>query len=72
MLNACKYFIKIVYDGQGALIAFSLIINLGLVTFYHFDHFPDYVYLLTSPRPSPSPKSRPQKGKEEFGLWASH
>ena len=50
MLNACKYFIKIVYDGQGALIAFSLIINLGLVTFYHFDHFPDYCQAL-APNP---------------------
>ena len=31
---------------------------------------------LTSPRPSPSPKPKahksPKKGKEEFGLWASH
>ena len=31
---------------------------------------------LTSPRPRPSPKPKapksPKKGKEEFGLWASH
>ena len=27
---------------------------------------------IDKPRPSPSPKSRPQKGKEEFDLWASH
>ena len=27
---------------------------------------------IDKPRPSPSSKTRPQKGKEEFGLWASH
>ena len=40
MPNACKYFIKIVYDGQGALIAVSLIINLEFVMFYYFNHSP--------------------------------
>ena len=40
MPNACKYFIKIVYDGQGALIVVSLLINLQLVLFNHFDHSP--------------------------------
>ena len=28
--------------------------------------------VIDKPRPSPSLTSRPQKGKEEFGLWASH
>merc|ERR1719305_1889215 len=27
---------------------------------------------IDKPRPSPSSKTRPQKAKEEFGLWASH
>ena len=40
MPNACKYFIKIVFDGQGALIAVSLIINLEFVMFYNFNHSP--------------------------------
>ena len=42
MLNACKYLIKIVYDGQGALIVVSKIINLRIlrrVTFLWFRSF---------------------------------
>ena len=69
MLNACKYFIKIVYDGQGALIAFSLIINLGLVTFYHFDHFPDYVLCIFIDKPKAKSQSKVQAPKRERGFW---
>ena len=46
MLNACKYLIKIVYDGQGALIVVSKIINLRIlrhVLLHDFDHSPGEV-----------------------------